>query len=258
MAFSDFQDKLLITGITPANSTLIKGQSGKLTCSVRSTETPHIKWLKQVNQDTPVTSQANILNVTDISYQILPTSNDIKVSKDEYVNILHLEDVSQADNGTYICFVAKNGLDSLSFKAATLYVMSPKILNPDLHHPQILQGNHHPEAQISMTMMLIIICLSVLCVFMLIILATWYIRFMRAGPKTNSSASGTSETSLPESPDEHHFTNAHLKPTADFVFGNTAGHHQLWHQNHHVYPSQQQYPLLQHHQLWPTQPPQKV
>ena len=34
---------------------------------------------------------------------------------------------------------------------------------------------------------------------------------MRHGPKTNSSSAGTgtSESSLPESPDEHHFT--HLK-----------------------------------------------
>ena len=36
-------------------------------------------------------------------------------------------------------------------------------------------------------------------------------RYMRHGPKTNSSSAGTgtSESSLPESPDEHHFT--HLK-----------------------------------------------
>ena len=32
------------------------------------------------------------------------------------------------------------------------------------------------EGQISMTMMLVIICLSVMSVLMLIILATWYIR----------------------------------------------------------------------------------
>ena len=33
---------------------------------------------------------------------------------------------------------------------------------------------------------------------------------------------------------------------------------QLWpSQNHHIYPTQQQYPLLQHHQLWPSQQQQQ-
>ena len=34
---------------------------------------------------------------------------------------------------------------------------------------------------------------------------------------------------------------------------------QLWpSQNHHIYPSQQQYPLLQHHQLWPGSQQQQL
>ena len=91
--------------------------------SFRSEDTPHIKWLKQVSQDALVTSEANILNVRDNRYQILPTAKDIKVNKDEYVNILSLDDVTEADNGTYICFVAKNGLNSLTFKSATVFVI---------------------------------------------------------------------------------------------------------------------------------------
>ena len=39
---------VVVTGISPRNSSLQIGQSGRLSCSVRSHETPHIKWLKQV------------------------------------------------------------------------------------------------------------------------------------------------------------------------------------------------------------------
>ena len=55
----------VVTGITPHNSTLLVGQSGELTCTVKSHDRPHIKWLKQVSRDTPVASEANILNVKD-------------------------------------------------------------------------------------------------------------------------------------------------------------------------------------------------
>ena len=94
---------------------------------LRSQDTPHIKWLKQVSQDATFTSEANILNVRDNRYQILPTVKDIKVNKDAYVNILFLDDVTEVDNGTYICFVAKNGLNSLTFKSATVFVMPGNI-----------------------------------------------------------------------------------------------------------------------------------
>ena len=67
------------------------------------------------------------MNVRDNRYQILPTAKDIKVNKDAYVNILSLDDVTEADNGTYICFVAKNGLNSLTFKSATVFVMPGNI-----------------------------------------------------------------------------------------------------------------------------------
>ncbi len=252
----------VVTGISPVNSSLVLGQSGKLTCSVRSPEMPHIKWLKQVNLvDIRQDSEANILNVRDNRYQILPTAKDIKVGQDEYINVLNLDFVTEQDNGTYICFVAKNGLNSLTFKSADVFILT------DLHNSQVESAFGHTikvikdeieDGHISLAMMLVIICLSVASVSMLIVLAIWYMRYMR-GPKTNSSsATGTSESSIPESPDEHHFT--HLKAyeqRPNFVYG---GHHQLWGgQSHHVYPSQQQYPLLQHHQLWPQhQQPQKV
>ena len=67
------------------------------------------------------------MNVRDNRYQILPTVKDIKVNKDSYVNILSLDDVTEEDNGTYICFVAKNGLNSLTFKSATVFVMPGNI-----------------------------------------------------------------------------------------------------------------------------------
>ena len=67
------------------------------------------------------------MNVRDNRYQILPTVKDIKVNKDSYVNILSLDDVTDEDNGTYICFVAKNGLNSLTFKSATVFVMPGNI-----------------------------------------------------------------------------------------------------------------------------------
>ena len=41
---------VVVTGISPRNSTLHIGQSGRLSCSVRSHETPHIKWLKQLEE----------------------------------------------------------------------------------------------------------------------------------------------------------------------------------------------------------------
>ena len=59
----------------------------------------------------------------DKSYQILPTADDIKVNRNEYINILALTDVTEVDNGTYICFVAKNGLNSLTFKSASVHVV---------------------------------------------------------------------------------------------------------------------------------------
>jgi len=261
---------VVVTGISPVNSTLLGGQSGKLTCTVRSQDTPHIKWLKQVSQDATFTSEANILNVRDNRYQILPTAKDIKVNKDAYVNILSLDDVTEADNGTYICFVAKNGLNSLTFKSATVFVMPGNQISVDVKTKNNIRKNGQiileksevtslgGEGQISMTMMLVIICLSVMSVLMLIILATWYIRYMRHGPKTNSSSAGTgtSESSLPESPDEHHFT--HLK-TSTYERPNFVYAGQLWpSQNHHIHPTQQQYPLLQHHQLWPGSQPQHL
>ena len=66
---------------------------------------------------------ANILNVKDNRYQILPTADDIKVNSNEYINILALKEVTEAQNGTYICFVAKNGLTSLTFKSATVFII---------------------------------------------------------------------------------------------------------------------------------------
>ena len=63
----------------------------------------------------------------EIVIKILPTAKDIKVNKDAYVDILSLDDVTEEDNGTYICFVAKNGLNSLTFKSATVFVMPGNI-----------------------------------------------------------------------------------------------------------------------------------
>ena len=39
----------VVTSISPQNSTLFEGDSGSLTCKVRSQQQPHIRWLKQVN-----------------------------------------------------------------------------------------------------------------------------------------------------------------------------------------------------------------
>ena len=94
--------------------------------------------------------------------------------------------------------------------------------------------------------MIAIIGLSAASILLLIILATCYIRQKRSPNKsshTSGSATGTSESSLPESPEEHHFT--HMKQAQyevhrpNFMYG--GGH--LWNQ-HHIYPVSQQYPLL--------------
>ena len=61
--------------------------------------------------------------MNDKSYQILATADDIKVNRNEYINILALKYVTEGDNGTYICFVAKNGLNSLTFKSASVHVV---------------------------------------------------------------------------------------------------------------------------------------
>jgi hypothetical protein len=121
---------VVVTGISPSNSSLIRGHSGQLTCHVKSKqEVPHIKWLKQVSRDAKVTSEANIVKVKGNRYQILPTAKDLKVSIDEYINVLALEDVTEADNGTYICFVANNDLNSLTFKSAQLHIISGILKN---------------------------------------------------------------------------------------------------------------------------------
>ena len=68
---------------------------------------------------------------------------------------------------------------------------------------------------------------------------------------------GTSESSIPESPEEHHFTHLKQQPhyevhqRPNFMYGGG----QFWNQHHHIYPVSQQYPLLQHppQQMWPTQ-----
>ena len=80
------------------------------------------------------------MNVRDNRYQILPTAKDIKVNKDAFVNILSLDDVTEEDNGTYICFVAKNGLNSLTFKSATVFVMPGNI-----HYYIALQVSQGPS-----------------------------------------------------------------------------------------------------------------
>ena len=41
----------VVTGVTPANTTLFIGQSSELTCTVKSQERPHIKWFKQVSRE---------------------------------------------------------------------------------------------------------------------------------------------------------------------------------------------------------------
>ena len=74
----------IVTGISPQNTSLHVGQSGELTCTVKSHDRPHIKWLKEVSGDFEMTSEAaNILNVKDNRYQILPTADDIKVNSND-------------------------------------------------------------------------------------------------------------------------------------------------------------------------------
>jgi len=237
---------VVVTGISPRNSTLHIGQSGRLSCSVRSHETPHIKWLKQVN-DYPggqeISESANIINVDENRYQILVSAQNIKLKANEYINILTLEDVSLQDNGTYICLVAKNGFTSLTFKSATVFVTSGRVASiGNTKDGQSMEDKVALEqGQISLSMMLVIICLAVASVACLMILATWYIRYMR-GPKTNTSNTGTSESSLPESPDDH-FT--HMK-YHNFVYG---GGGQFW-GTQNIYPVSPQYPLL--NQYWPN------
>ena len=74
-------------------------------------------------------SSANIIEVDENRYQILPSAKDIKLNANEYINILSLEDVSIADNGTYICLVAKHGFTSLTFKSATVFITEGKPLS---------------------------------------------------------------------------------------------------------------------------------
>merc|ERR1712029_328159 len=130
-----------------------------------SHETPHIKWLKQVN-DYPggqeISENANIINVDENRYQILVSAQNIKLKANEYVNILTLEDVSLQDNGTYICLVAKNGFTSLTFKSATVFVTSGPVasIGSTKDGQSIEDKVALEQGQISLSMMLVIICLA--------------------------------------------------------------------------------------------------
>ena len=133
-----------------------------------------------MNHKSQLTLTCNF-SVWDNRYQILPTAKDIRISDNEYINILSLDHVTEADNGTYICFVAKNGLNSLTFKSATVFVLPgrpPININPtDGEKTKQLEAVASNEGQISLSMMLVIIGLSVASISMLIVLATWYIRY---------------------------------------------------------------------------------
>ena len=54
----------VVTGVTPANSTLFIGQSSELTCTVKSQERPHIKWFKQVSREVPTLTITYFFNFT--------------------------------------------------------------------------------------------------------------------------------------------------------------------------------------------------
>jgi hypothetical protein len=115
-------------------------------------------------------------------------------------------------------------------------------------------STNEDSVQISSTMMVAIIGLSIALVSMLIILATCYIRHMRGGssknPGNSGSATGTSESSLPESPEDYPFNRKAV--AYDLQGGQHSrslyNHTGLWSQKYNVYPASQQYPLLQQQQ----------
>ena len=78
--------------------------------------------------------QSGLLTFKSNRYKILATYRDVKISSGEYINELRLDNVGEDDNGTYICLVAVNGIDSLTFKSANLHVKGiPINKNREIH-----------------------------------------------------------------------------------------------------------------------------
>ena len=120
----------IVTSAGPANTTVKAGESASLQCRVKSLAKPYIKWLKKLEFDgnnivasSRSYGEERTLNVGHERYKILDSNQDIPTGKDEYLNILVLPEVEEADSGMYICFVTNSGFGALTYKSMFLRVV---------------------------------------------------------------------------------------------------------------------------------------
>ncbi|XP_014664084.1 PREDICTED: fibroblast growth factor receptor-like 1 [Priapulus caudatus] len=117
------QEKPLMTGEDPVNTTVEYGGTASFQCKVKSAVKPHVQWLKEVKEGENVTST---LEVGNDKYKVLPAGEIRQLEEDgPYLNKLVISGVTEKDSGMYICLGANE--NGYSFKSAFLTVLSPTL-----------------------------------------------------------------------------------------------------------------------------------
>ena len=117
----------------PANRTVTEGDSATFDCEVRSTEKPHIKWLKKLEAgDHGYDNDEEVISVDEDKYRLIHSSREISQQRpDTYLSQLELAGVTGRMSGMYICFVT-NSRGTFTHKGAFLTVIpSESKLNPN-------------------------------------------------------------------------------------------------------------------------------
>ena len=117
----------------PANNTVIEGDSATFDCEVRSTEKPHIKWLKKFEAgDHGYDNDEEVISVDEDKYRLIHSSREISQQRpDTYLSQLKLGGVTGYMSGMYICLVLSDSRATFTHKGAFLTVKpSESKLNP--------------------------------------------------------------------------------------------------------------------------------
>ena len=108
----------------PANRTVTEGDSATFDCEVRSTEKPHIKWLKKLEAgDHGYDNDEEVISVDEDKYRLIHSSREIRQQRSNtYLSQLELAGVTGHMSGMYICFVT-NSRGTFTHKGAFLTVI---------------------------------------------------------------------------------------------------------------------------------------
>lgn len=93
-----------LPGLHPLNTTVESGGTASFQCRVLSEVTPHIQWLKKLDQ--VIEDSETHIEFEGAHFQVLKSSEVVERSEGLYLNKLILPEVTEADSGMYICVAA--------------------------------------------------------------------------------------------------------------------------------------------------------